>query len=104
MAILIRGPVTVRTNVRRSGGYDIPVTNAPPQKSVGSFTVADVYLAIDLGGITSLKDTRIDMTVANIFNQDPPYYIGAMNANRPAGYANGGTLGRTIALGLTTKF
>lgn len=100
----VSGPVTVRANVRRSGGYDIPVNNAPPQRRVGSYTVADIYAGIELGDFTQLENTRLDLTVANLFDQDPPFYLGAMNANRPAGYANGATLGRTINLGLTTKF
>lgn len=98
------GPVTLRANVRRNGGYHIPVGNATGQTYVKSYTLVDLYAGIDLSKLTVLKDTKLDITVNNVFDQDPPYYGGAMNANRPAGYANGGTLGRTVAVGLTTKF
>lgn len=98
------GPVTVRANMRHTSGYNIPVGNAVGQTRVGSFTLFDLYAGIELGKLTMLKNLKLDLAVNNVFNQDPPYYGGAMNANRPAGYANGGTLGRTIAVGLTTKF
>lgn len=98
------GPITLRANLRRNGGYDIPVGNAPGQTHVKSYTLVDLYAGIDLARFTALENAKIDITVNNVFDQDPPYYGGAMNANRPAGYANGGTLGRTIAVGLTSKF
>lgn len=98
------GPVTLRANLRHSGGYDIPVGNAVGQSHVDSYTLVDFYAGVDLAKFTSIENAKIEVTVNNVFDQDPPYYGGAMSPNRPAGYGNGGTLGRTIAVGLTTKF
>lgn len=98
------GPVTLRTTVRCNGGYNIPAGNAPGQSHVSAYTLVDLFAGVDLGKFTALKNTKLDIAVNNLFDQDPPYYGGALNANRPAGYANGGTLGRTVAVGVTTKF
>lgn len=98
------GPVTLRANVRHNSGYDIPLTVSPGQTSVRSYTLFDLYAGIDMSKWTGLEGTRLDIALNNVFDQDPPYYGAAGNANRPWGYANGGTLGRTLALGLTTKF
>lgn len=98
------GPATVRANLRHNGGYDIPTNLSPGQSRVGSYTVVDLYAGVALDKWVGQEGTRLDITVNNLFDQDPPFYGAAGNANRPWGYANGGTLGRTVALGLTTKF
>jgi iron complex outermembrane receptor protein len=98
------GPITLRANLRHNSGYDIPLTVSPGQTSVRSYTLFDLYAGIALDKWTGLEGTRLDIALNNVFDQDPPYYGAAGNANRPWGYANGGTLGRTLALGLTAKF
>lgn len=98
------GPVTLRANLRHNSGYDIPTNVAAPQTRVGAYTVIDLYAGLALDKWTGLEGTRLDLTVSNLFDKDPPFYGAAGNANRPWGYANGGTLGRTVAVGLTAKF
>lgn len=98
------GPVTLRTNLRHNSGYGIPTTVSPGQTRIGSYTLIDLYAGIDLDKWTGLGGTRLDVTLNNVFDRDPPYYGAAGNSNRPWGYANGGTLGRTVAVGLTAKF
>jgi iron complex outermembrane recepter protein len=98
------GPVTLRGNLRHNSGYDIPANLSPGQTRVGSFTVIDFYAGLALDEWTGLEGTRLDVTVNNVFDQDPPFYGAAGNANRTWGYANGGTLGRTVSVGLTAKF
>lgn len=98
------GPVTLRANLRHNSGYNIPLTVSPPQTKVDGYTLVDLYAGIALDKWTGLEGTRLDITLNNVFDNDPPYYGAAGNTNRPWGYANGGTLGRTVAVGLTTKF
>lgn len=98
------GPFDGRITVRHNAGFDIPAGTVPGQSHVASYTVADIYAGVDLGETVGLKETTLSLSILNLFNQDPPYFGGQALSGNLGGYANGGTLGRTIGLGIQTKF
>lgn len=90
--------------VRHNAGYDLPAGTVTGQSHVSSYTLVDLSADIGLSSMIGLKDMVLSLSVQNLFDRDPPYY-GALPASYAlGGYANGGTLGRTIGLGIRTKF
>jgi len=55
-------------------------------------------LGLDLNKIGLKQSAMLTLNVDNLFDQNPPYRTSG------SGYANGSTLGRTITLGIRTKF
>lgn len=102
---LTHGPFSGRLTVSHNSGYDIPVGTVVGQSHVGSFTLADISLTASLGGFAAIKENQLELSVSNIFDTDPPYY-GAQggNSQNQLGFANGGTLGRLVRVGLRSKF
>ncbi len=100
------GPFNGRLTVSHNAGVDIPLARAVAinQNHIESFTVADLFLSAELGDITVLKDTALELAVTNLLDEEPPYSGAQPNAQASGGFENGGTLGRMFRLGLRTKF
>jgi iron complex outermembrane receptor protein len=67
---------------------------------VGGFTQTDLSFLADIGGHGGLKANVLELSVNNLFDKNPPYYGGSDQT----GYANGGTLGRLVRVGIRSKF
>lgn len=99
------GAFTGRITVRHNAGVKLVPGAVAGQSRISSFTLADLFVSIDIGKVTPLKETLLTLTVQNLFDRDPPF-----SADRPqsagslSGFGNGGTLGRTIGLGLQKRF
>lgn len=90
------GPVTGRVQLTHSGGY--PIMFDATQTMVKSFDTVNMYWGLDLNKIGLKQSAMLTLNVDNLFDQNPPYRTSG------SGYANGSTLGRTITLGIRTKF
>lgn len=99
----IVGPLTARATVRRNGGYPIPTGTSAGQTHVSGYTVSDLFVGYDVGAISVLKNTALTISVQNLFDKNPPYYGASVSAGALSGFTNGGTLGRTISLGIRTR-
>lgn len=100
---LTQGPFSGRFTVRRNGGYHIPATLVPGQTHVAGYILFDLHGSYDLGHISILKSLTVDVAVQNLFDRAPPYFGAFPTTGNVAGFANGGTLGRAITLGIRTK-
>jgi len=98
------GGLSGRATVRRNGGYDIPAKSVVGQTHVKGYTVTDLSFDYRLGSIPLLKEASLSLTVQNLFDKDPPYYGAQPAVGSLAGFANGGTLGRLVSLGIRTRF
>jgi iron complex outermembrane receptor protein len=92
--------LTVNLTVTHNSGYDLLSGVAPGQTSVGGFTQTDLSFLADIGGHGGLKANVLELSVNNLFDKNPPYYGGSDQT----GYANGGTLGRLVRVGIRSKF
>ncbi len=101
---LIHGPYTGRVSVTHNDGYDIPKGTAVGQTSVDSFTLVNLSLSANLGAFMIAKDNTLELSVDNIFDTDPPFYAGQPTPGALSGFANGGTLGRMVRIGLRSRF
>lgn len=85
-------------------GYDNPGAGFVQQTSVGSFNTVDLFFRYDVGGEGYAKDLELTLNINNVFDQDPPLYIGSDQVNGRLGYRNGATLGRLFQFGVSKKF
>jgi len=110
---LTTGPVTARTWVQYSPGYN----NAPGSQSfalygqqrVASFHPVNLAVSYDLGGLASwTSDASASLTVNNIGDDSPPILLAGGTSSPTNGgtgiVGNGGTLGRYFVIGLQKKF
>lgn len=80
-----------------SAGYKLNPAVAT-QTKVDAFDTVDVFMGYDFKGEGLSKDLSVSVNVANLFNQDPPFY------NQDPGFTNGSTLGRLVQVGVSKRF
>jgi len=90
------GPFVARATLNVRGKY--PVLGLTNQTEVKAFKTVDLFLGYDLKGVGIADDVMLTLNVDNVFNEDPPFI------NTSTGYANGGTLGRLVSVGVRTRF
>jgi len=74
------------------------------RRKVGAFTTASLFVGLDLGVLSAapwLSDSELQVTVANVFDQQPPRIVDGVIGFDP--YNNPPTP-RTVALVLTKRF
>ncbi len=87
---------TARASLNYRGGY--PILGVVNQTKVDAFKTVDLFLSYEGPKGGAFDGTRISLNVDNVLDEDPPYF------NSNIGYANGSTLGRLVALGVTKTF
>lgn len=85
-------------------GYNNPGAGFVQQTRLGSFNTIDLFFRYDLKGEGFTKDLAFTLNVNNLFDQDPPLYIGSNQVAGRLGYDNGATLGRLFQFGVSKKF
>lgn len=84
-------------------GYNNPGAGFVQQTKIGSFNTVDLFFRYDFKGEGFDRDLALTVNVNNVFDQDPPLSINT-GAGVTPGYANGGTLGRFVQIGVAKKF
>jgi iron complex outermembrane receptor protein len=92
--------------VNYNSGYDLgsPVGLAPQQTSVSGFTTVDLFGRYDFPGEGMSKDLSLTLNVSNLFDVSPPVFRTQSIVLSTSGFANGGTAGRLVQLGVSKKF
>jgi iron complex outermembrane receptor protein len=87
-----------------NAGYKVD----PPaltQTQVGAYDVFNLYFRYDVKGERMLRDLSFTLNVDNLFDKDPPVYLGDCTFTPGAcGYINGATLGRLVQFGISKRF
>jgi iron complex outermembrane receptor protein len=86
-----------------SQGFDVPPSGLANQTHVGDFNTVDLYFKYDFNQEGMFNDLELNLTVTNVFDQDPPVYYGGGISSR-LGFANGNTFGRLVQVGFKKKF
>jgi iron complex outermembrane recepter protein len=85
-------------------GYNNPGAGFVQQTHIGSFNTIDLFFRYDFKGEGFDKDLALTLNVNNLFDHDPPLYIGGDTIAGRNGYTNGATLGRLVQVGVSKKF
>ncbi|MCB2076274.1 MAG: TonB-dependent receptor [Novosphingobium sp.] len=87
-----------------SQGFDVPPTGLDNQTHVGDFSTVDLYFRYDVRGEGLMDDLSFNLTVTNLFDEDPPLYAGGGIVKAQRGFRNGNTVGRLVQVGIAKKF
>lgn len=94
------GPLSLAGFVNYANSYDDRLSI--PNRRISSWTTVDLSAGIALPTSDLSRDTRLILSVRNLFDDDPPF------VNYPMGFgydqSNAHPLGRFVALELTAKF
>lgn len=87
-----------------NSGYTVDPA-ALTQTRVDAYDVFNLYFRYDVKGEKLFKDLSFTLNVDNLFDKDPPVYLGDCTFTPGAcGYINGATLGRLVQFGVSKRF
>lgn len=101
------GDLLAQLTWNHTAGFDLDPSAgvvAPLQTKVGAFDVFNLYFRYDVSGKLGINDLSLSMNIDNVFDTDPPRFIGATSGSGNRGFANGNTLGRLVQVGVEKQF